>query len=106
MTIVHYEPWRLFNRVFSEGVAAPAAGNSSSVTWLPVVDVLEEADRFVVRADLPGVDPKDVEITAEKGVLTVRGQRLYSLISLPADEMDTITIQIPPGVSAYDFTFG
>jgi HSP20 family protein len=75
MTIVHYEPWRLFNRVFSEGVAAPAAGNSSSVTWLPVVDVLEEADRFVVRADLPGVDPKDVEITAEKGVLTVRGQR-------------------------------
>jgi cytochrome c biogenesis protein CcdA/thiol-disulfide isomerase/thioredoxin len=40
------------------------------------------------------------------GYVTVRGQRLYSLISLPADEMDTITIQIPPGVSAYDFTFG
>jgi len=40
------------------------------------------------------------------GYVTVRGQRLYSLISLPADEMDAITIQIPPGVSAYDFTFG
>jgi cytochrome c biogenesis protein CcdA/thiol-disulfide isomerase/thioredoxin len=40
------------------------------------------------------------------GYVTVRGQRLYSLISLPADQMDTITIQIPPGVSAYDFTFG
>jgi HSP20 family protein len=82
MTIVHYEPWRLFNRfqrdisrAFSEDASASEAANSSDVTWLPVVDVHEEAERFVVRADLPGVDPKDVEITAEKGVLTIRGQR-------------------------------
>ena len=40
------------------------------------------------------------------GLVTVRGQRLYSLVSLPADEQQTFTIQIPPGVSAYDFTFG
>ena len=73
MTIVHYEPWRLFNRfqrdinrVLSEGSPSSEASNSSDVTWLPVVDVHEEAERFVVRADLPGVDPKDVEITAEK----------------------------------------
>jgi HSP20 family protein len=52
MTIVHYEPWRLISRFHR---------------WLPVVDVYEEAERFVVRADLSGVDPKDVEITAEKG---------------------------------------
>jgi HSP20 family protein len=82
MTIVHYEPWRLFNRfhsdisrVFGDSTAASETANSSDVTWLPVVDVHEEAERFVVRADLPGVDPKDVEITAEKGVLTIRGQR-------------------------------
>jgi HSP20 family protein len=82
MTIVHYEPWRLFNRfqrdinrVSGEGSSSSDATNSSDVTWLPVVDVHEEAERFVVRADLPGVDPKDVEITAEKGVLTIRGQR-------------------------------
>jgi len=82
MTIVHYEPWRLFNRfhrdlsrVFGEDGASSEAANSADVTWLPVVDVHEEAERFVVRADLPGVDPKDVEITAEKGVLTIRGQR-------------------------------
>ena len=81
MTIVHYEPWRLFNRfqrdinrAFSDG-AAPSEGNSSEVTWLPVVDVHEEAAQFVVRAALPGVDAKDVEITAENGVLTIRGQR-------------------------------
>ena len=40
------------------------------------------------------------------GLVTVQGQRLYSLISLPQDEQQTFTIQIPPGVSAYDFTFG
>jgi HSP20 family protein len=82
MTIVHYEPWRLFNR-FQRDINRAMSGdspssemsNSSDITWLPVVDVHEEAERFVVRVDLPGVDPKDVEITAEKGVLTVRGQR-------------------------------
>ncbi|MGI8715547.1 MAG: cytochrome c biogenesis protein CcdA [Solirubrobacteraceae bacterium] len=40
------------------------------------------------------------------GSVTVRGQRLYSLFSAPADETATIKIEIPPGVSAYDFTFG
>ncbi|MFZ0089845.1 MAG: cytochrome c biogenesis protein CcdA [Solirubrobacteraceae bacterium] len=40
------------------------------------------------------------------GAVTVRGQRLYSLVSLPSDAQQTLTIQIPPGVSAYDFTFG
>jgi cytochrome c biogenesis protein CcdA/thiol-disulfide isomerase/thioredoxin len=38
--------------------------------------------------------------------VTVTGQRLYSLVSLPRDEEHTITVGIPPGVSAYDFTFG
>ncbi|HEY5431119.1 MAG TPA: cytochrome c biogenesis protein CcdA [Solirubrobacteraceae bacterium] len=41
-----------------------------------------------------------------QGRVTVAGQRLYSLVSLPRDEAQTITIGIPPGVSAYDFTFG
>ncbi|HTU96343.1 MAG TPA: cytochrome c biogenesis protein CcdA [Solirubrobacteraceae bacterium] len=40
------------------------------------------------------------------GDVTVQGQRLYSLISLPDDQQKTFTIQIPPGISAYDFTFG
>ena len=40
------------------------------------------------------------------GTVTVSKQRLYSLISLPGDEQQTLTVQIPPGISAYDFTFG
>lgn len=55
-------------------------GNSSvsqSVAWIPSVDVREEGDRFVVTADLPGVDAKDIEITTDKGVLTIKGERKY-----------------------------
>ncbi len=38
--------------------------------------------------------------------VVVRGQRLYNLLSLPADEMGTVTVKVPRGVDAYDFTFG
>ena len=40
------------------------------------------------------------------GLVTVRGQRLYSLVAAPDDETATVTVKLPPGVSAYDFTFG
>ncbi|HEY1510852.1 MAG TPA: redoxin family protein [Solirubrobacteraceae bacterium] len=40
------------------------------------------------------------------GIVTVRGQRLYSLVSLPSDREFELTVQLPPNVSAYDFTFG
>jgi cytochrome c biogenesis protein CcdA/thiol-disulfide isomerase/thioredoxin len=46
--------------------------------------------------------PADVHDSA----VTVVGQHLYSLVTLPTDEMDTLTVQVPHGVSAYDFTFG
>ena len=47
----------------------------SSRFLLPPVDIHEEANQFVLNVDLPGVDSKDVEITADQGVLTVRGKR-------------------------------
>jgi hypothetical protein len=40
------------------------------------------------------------------GLVTVRGQRLYSLVSAPTDITGTIKLFVPPQVSAYDFTFG
>jgi cytochrome c biogenesis protein CcdA/thiol-disulfide isomerase/thioredoxin len=40
------------------------------------------------------------------GVVTVQGQRLYSLVSLPRAQQHALTLQVPAGVSAYDFTFG
>ena len=52
--------------------AAPA---TAATTYIPPVDVREEDDRFVIEADLPGLAPTDIEITADKGVLTLRGER-------------------------------
>jgi HSP20 family protein len=79
MTIVRYEPWALFDRLHQQLDHAfglnTDSGKSASVSWIPHVDVREEAERFVVAADLPGVEGKDIEITADKGVLTIRGER-------------------------------
>jgi HSP20 family protein len=82
MTLVSYEPWSLVNRlhrqldhVFNNTSAAADAPNAPSVSWIPRVDIHEEAERFVVFADVPGVEAKDIDITAENGVLTIRGER-------------------------------
>ncbi|HVN46457.1 MAG TPA: Hsp20/alpha crystallin family protein [Steroidobacteraceae bacterium] len=76
MTIVHYEPWALVSRLQRQLHRALGEGaDGATVSWIPRVDVREEAERFVVAADLPGVERKDIEITAEKGVLTIKGER-------------------------------
>ncbi len=43
--------------------------------WAPAVDVSENDKQFTVRADLPGVDPNDIEVTMENGMLILRGER-------------------------------
>jgi HSP20 family protein len=82
MTVIRYEPWALVNRlhqqldrVFGDTVRQPVAASATESVWTPRVDVYEEAERFVVLADVPGVEPKDIDITAEDGVLTLRGAR-------------------------------
>jgi HSP20 family protein len=78
MTIVRYEPWALFSRFqrqFDRALAEGTDGSAASVSWIPHVDIHEEAERFVVVADVPGVAGKDIEITADKGVLTIKGER-------------------------------
>jgi len=76
MTIVRYEPWALLNR-FQRHLdrALSESADSANVSWLPRVDIHEEDQRFVVTADLPGVEGKDIEITADEGVLTLKGER-------------------------------
>lgn len=82
MNIIHYQPWTLINRlhrqidqVLGDTATAPASDGEPLAAWTPAVDVHEEADRFVVRADLPGVASADIQVTADAGVLTIRGTR-------------------------------
>jgi HSP20 family protein len=76
MTVVRYEPWALLNRWHRE-LDQTFETVARDATWSPAVDIHEEARQFVVRADLPGVKPADIEITAEKGVLSLRGERTF-----------------------------
>jgi HSP20 family protein len=75
MNIAIREPWQLLNRLSRDldGFLGAPAGNN--VAYIPAVDVQEQKDHYVISADLPGVAPADLEITAEKGVLTLRGER-------------------------------
>ena len=45
------------------------------VGWLPAVDTVETEESIMLKADLPGIDPKDVEVEVENGTLTLRGER-------------------------------
>ena len=76
MTVVRYEPWSLLNRLRRE-LDENFETTARDASWTPAVDIHEEAKQFVVRADLPGVKPTDIEITAEKGVLSLRGSRNF-----------------------------
>jgi HSP20 family protein len=76
MSIVRYEPWALLNRLHRE-LDQTFDTVARDATWSPAVDIHEEEQRFVLHADLPGVKPADIEITAEKGVLALRGTRNF-----------------------------
>jgi len=43
--------------------------------WSPAVDVKEDESKFTIFADIPGVDPKDIDVTMENGILTLKGER-------------------------------
>jgi HSP20 family protein len=61
---------RLFNLEFedSDNTLSPA-------NWTPAVDIAEKDDHFLINADVPGVDPKDIEVSMENGFLTIKGDR-------------------------------
>ena len=85
MQVTRYEPWTLlktlnkdlnrlslFDQLINEGSNDDATLQSG---WIPAVDIKEEEQQFVIHADLPGIDPKEIEITAEDNVLTIQGSR-------------------------------
>ena len=83
MALVRYEPWNMMtrlqnemNRLFDDRLPrGEDNGNVVTSDWIPKVDIKEEDKRFVILADIPGVDPKDIEVTMENGLLTIKGER-------------------------------
>lgn len=79
MAITRYEPWSLLHQLHRELDRARegTAGDGSAATaeWAPAVDIKEEADKFVLQADLPGVNPEDIDVSMDDGVLTIQGEK-------------------------------
>jgi HSP20 family protein len=64
------------NRMFGDVVGR--TGEESNLTpWAPAVDIFETENELVVKADLPDVNPQDLDIRVENNILTIRGERKF-----------------------------
>ncbi|MGJ4730186.1 Hsp20/alpha crystallin family protein [Luteimonas sp. SDU101] len=70
---LHDEIKQVFDRFFGEQDTDASAVVTAQ--WVPRVDIKEEAGRFVIYADLPGIDPQDIEVQMDKGILSIKGER-------------------------------
>ncbi|HEV2350939.1 MAG TPA: Hsp20/alpha crystallin family protein [Terriglobia bacterium] len=85
MAIVRWEPFRdllttqdRFNRLFNQTFSNVFGEEDGKLgTWSPAVDVFETEQNVVLKAELPGIDPKDVEIRVENNTLFLKGQRKF-----------------------------
>jgi len=66
-----------FNRLFG-GFPMIGEGSREAMTvadWAPSVDITEDSKEYLIKAEIPEVDKKDVRVTVQEGVLTIQGQR-------------------------------
>ena len=86
MAMVRWEPVRdlltlqeRMNRMFDNSYRAGAQDEDWALggSWAPAVDIYEKDGNIVLKAELPGVDPKDVDVRVENNVLTLRGERKF-----------------------------
>jgi HSP20 family protein len=81
MNIARFEPWTFVDLLHRDldrlvgGRRAASDDQNPVADWVPAVDIVEEKDRFVLRADVPGVRPEDIDVSMDHGVLSIAGER-------------------------------
>jgi HSP20 family protein len=80
MTFTRFQPWNyldLLHRDFDRlaGDRRRSSDDESVADWTPAVDIIEEKERFVLRADVPGVRPDDIDVSMDNGLLSLSGVR-------------------------------
>ncbi len=85
MSLIRYQPWgtdqlrkelaNFFGQATDLDPNAHATSDVVTSDWTPAVDVKETDKEFILHADIPGVDPKDIDVHMENGLLTIKGQR-------------------------------
>ena len=106
-TTTRWEPFRgvstlqdQINRLFT-GTLERAGEESSLTAWAPAVDIYETEHELVVKADLPDVDPQDLDIRVENNVLTIRGERKFEK---EVNEENYLRVERAYGAFARSFT--
>jgi HSP20 family protein len=79
-SLVIQDPWSFVSRLQTEinrifGNANQSDSSSATANWVPAVDIHEYTDRLELYVDVPGIDPGNVELTLQGGILTLSGQR-------------------------------
>ena len=83
MNVIRYNPWGLMDRLHRDVdrlFSARMLSDQDEATgdlgnWAPAVDIKEENDRFLIRADVPGVAAENLEVTMEDGIVCIQGHR-------------------------------
>ncbi|SFD55028.1 heat shock protein Hsp20 [Thiohalospira halophila DSM 15071] len=82
MNMVRYRPWNSLeqmrqemDRLFEDMNEREESGGLVASDWVPAVDIRDEANQWLIHADIPGVKPEDIEVGMENGVLTIKGER-------------------------------
>lgn len=70
MSLIRYNPLSLLDDFFEDRFPVREMEH-----WTPAVDIKEEKNQYLIHADLPGVNSKDIEVTMDKNVLTIKGER-------------------------------
>jgi len=65
------------NRLFEDTFTRDRSGPADLATWAPVVDIYETENELVVKADLPDLEDKDIDVRVENNTLTIRGERKF-----------------------------
>ena len=91
MTLVRWNPAREFEDLFGRygrlfnGLlpTIDEAGTGESVQWRPAANIVENDKEYLIKAELPEVEKKDVQLTVHEGVITIRGERRRTTASRP-----------------------
>lgn len=118
MELVRFNPWNdvwnpvnRFNRIFGSTFAPSTTTNENrECVWRPVVDIYEEENGIALKAELPGIEKKDISIDVKDRVLTLKGERAaenetegknYYRRERPYGEFQRV-FTLPEGVNADD----
>ena len=78
MSIVRWDPFKDINQLFNRYPAYDAPDvRAEARDWAPVVDIYEANDKYMVRAELPGVDKDKVSVSVDDSVLTIKGSKQF-----------------------------